>query len=341
MAATPVDANSLSLSEGFELSTPISFWVGGTVPNDNPELYLAQIKRLAEAVDARLQGGDANVASSGVVIDTPGWIDGGGFSIDLLVSALQILQVDVALVMGDDRLFSKLNNALKGAQGAEHDNKITVVKLRRSEGVVQRHEAHRHRLRNKRIKEFFYGPTLPPLPAPSASTEDDKTAADGGKGGATPAVLVMPPAVTLSPCRLELKLNQVKLWSYVGNSSGSTAGSLGGLLPVTGESTADKTALERFPASRAADLLHTLMAVFHTTSTSTTTSPSSSIAAAAAVPTKDDEAKESTELQEANVAGFVVVQEVSVARQAISVLAPCPGRLPSHNLVSSNIKWME
>ncbi len=49
--------------------------------------------------------------ASGMVINTMGFIDGAGY--DLLLHSIEALKADVVLVLGQDRLFSQLQSALR------------------------------------------------------------------------------------------------------------------------------------------------------------------------------------------------------------------------------------
>lgn len=46
------------------------------------------------------------VGAAGMVINTMGWVEGLGFQ--LLMHAIQAMQADVVLVVGQDRLFQRL-----------------------------------------------------------------------------------------------------------------------------------------------------------------------------------------------------------------------------------------
>ena len=48
-----------------------------------------------------------------------------------------------------------------------------------------------------------------------------------------------------------------------------------------------------------------------------------------------------TKLITCNVAGFVWVVQIDIERDVITVLAPCPGALPSKFLLVGSIKWVE
>ena len=82
---------------------------------------------LASRVDGRFDR-DADARASGLIINTCGWIDATGY--DVLLHCIEAFAIDVILVMGHDKLFSKIS-----ADAAEH---ISVVKLPKSGGVVER-----------------------------------------------------------------------------------------------------------------------------------------------------------------------------------------------------------
>jgi polyribonucleotide 5'-hydroxyl-kinase len=88
---------------------------------------------MANKVQARLSR-DTDARASGLVINTCGWIDGGGY--ELIQHCMQAFAVDVVLVMGHDKLYSKIS--------AEAGEGVVVVKLPRSGGVVERVRCEYH-----------------------------------------------------------------------------------------------------------------------------------------------------------------------------------------------------
>ncbi|KAL3657324.1 hypothetical protein V7S43_017831 [Phytophthora oleae] len=158
LSASPLDMNSLSIEEDFILTNPLAFFYGHAASSENVELFRFQQQQLAKAVKRRLTN-DEEVNASGCVINTCGWVDGTGF--DLLVHAIKDFEVDVVLVIGQDRLYSRLQSSLTGAN---------VVKLSRSGGVVPLSSKLRSAARISCIREYFYGahslsvaiPTLSP-----------------------------------------------------------------------------------------------------------------------------------------------------------------------------------
>jgi mRNA cleavage and polyadenylation factor CLP1 P-loop len=91
------------------------------------KLYQQLVFLLASRIDSRLER-DADARASGIIINTSGWNDQAGY--DILLQCVQAFSVDVVLVMGHDKLYSKFS--------ADVGDHVTVVKLPKSGGVVER-----------------------------------------------------------------------------------------------------------------------------------------------------------------------------------------------------------
>eukprot|EP01121_Diplochlamys_sp_Union-15-3_P006847 TRINITY_DN1738_c0_g1_i1.p1 TRINITY_DN1738_c0_g1~~TRINITY_DN1738_c0_g1_i1.p1 ORF type:complete len:348 (-),score=55.36 TRINITY_DN1738_c0_g1_i1:304-1347(-) len=139
----------LDIEEGFSLTPPLVQFYGSNSPSTNPTLYKLQMKHLAEDIEKKL---DANpeLAAAGLVINTCGWVDGLGYQ--LLLDSIEQFKVDIILVIDHERLFSDLNVELKQKKPG-----TSVVKLKKSGGVVTRDSTHRRRSRMNKIRHYFYG----------------------------------------------------------------------------------------------------------------------------------------------------------------------------------------
>eukprot|EP00026_Physarum_polycephalum_P006595 Phypoly_transcript_06643.p1 GENE.Phypoly_transcript_06643~~Phypoly_transcript_06643.p1 ORF type:complete len:427 (-),score=78.07 Phypoly_transcript_06643:91-1371(-) len=84
-------------------------------------------------------------------------------------------------------------------------------------------------------------------------------------------------------------------------------------LPIGAEPTIDPVQLQEVTPSM--DLLHSVLAVSHADSVET--------------------------INEKNVAGFIYVTDVNPEKRIMTVLAPCPGPLPSKYLIYGTLKWLE
>ena len=83
---------------------------------------------MATRINERLSR-DIDAQSSGIIVNTCGWIDAEGY--DLLLHAIKAFSIDIVLVMNHDKLYSNLVTSLDSSV-------TTTVKLPRSGGVVQR-----------------------------------------------------------------------------------------------------------------------------------------------------------------------------------------------------------
>ena len=148
VCAMPLQKFKLSAGKGFDdsMSSVLAMYYGHTSPKDNIELYKSMVSNLAEKVDQKLMN-DVDARSSGIFVNTTGFIDGDGF--DILKHCIEAFSIDIVLVMGHDRLYSSLSSSLPQT--------VALVKLPHSGGVVQRDRAYRSRQRRQKIWEYFYG----------------------------------------------------------------------------------------------------------------------------------------------------------------------------------------
>lgn len=72
---------------------------------------------------------DLDAKSSGLIINTCGWVDGPE-AYDILMHIVKAFNVDVILVMNHDKLYSSLISLMSDG--------MTVVKLPTSGGIVRR-----------------------------------------------------------------------------------------------------------------------------------------------------------------------------------------------------------
>ena len=130
----------------------------------------------------------------------------------------------------------------------------------------------------------------------------------------------------LSPARITIKLSQYKFWQ------------MGGLqlhegIRVHGSSIASDP-LQLMGMSPTRDnLMHSIVAVLHKSLTFTSqTDPS----------VNQQDNSNNDESSGINVvAGFLYVVDVEADKDTAVLLAPCPGALPSNNIVCGSIKWYE
>ena len=167
ISASPLDRLCLSAEDGYIHSTPIVFSFGHTTPGDFVPLYKNHVARLSDIVNRRMNN-DEIARCSGLICNTMGWIDGEGY--EIIVDAIKTLMCDVIVVMGNDRLFAQLSTEVANikfpvatsaaaiSSGVASSMKsVTVVKLSRPGGVVDRAVGYRREARKARFKDYFYG----------------------------------------------------------------------------------------------------------------------------------------------------------------------------------------
>ncbi|KAL8576254.1 hypothetical protein ACOMHN_006177 [Nucella lapillus] len=132
--------------EGYVKTAPLVFHFGHKSPSDNITLFNTLISRMAEVINIRCEQSQ-KVNSSGVVINTGGWVRGAGY--DALKHAAGAFEVDIILVLDQERLYSQLRGDLPEF--------VKVVLLPKSGGVVERSQHARAEARDMKNREYFYG----------------------------------------------------------------------------------------------------------------------------------------------------------------------------------------
>lgn len=152
-------SNIIDVEEGFGSSAttaasmgsstmPLAYYYGFENPNENVKYYKLITTQLSEVIKNRMAV-DEECRNSGFIIDTAGLIDNVGY--DIIQHVIKEFDVNVLVVLGHERLYSDMNRILS-------DNKrVTVVKLSKSGGVVERDRQFKARLQRGKIHEYFYG----------------------------------------------------------------------------------------------------------------------------------------------------------------------------------------
>eukprot|EP01101_Sappina_pedata_P010479 TRINITY_DN6611_c0_g1_i1.p1 TRINITY_DN6611_c0_g1~~TRINITY_DN6611_c0_g1_i1.p1 ORF type:complete len:504 (-),score=112.96 TRINITY_DN6611_c0_g1_i1:366-1727(-) len=280
----PVD-----IQDGFSMMAPNVYYFGHASLNDNVRLFKSQMSKMTQDIERACEY-SPEVKSSGLIINTCGWIDGLGY--ELLLHSIEELKADIVLVLDNERLYSDLlrefNKAKPVAYGetASTKRQIDVVKLGKSGGVVTRNVAFRRQTRMTKIREYFYGPTD-----------------------------------NMSPHSMVLDFRNVTIYRV-----GSGVQAPASALPIGATSAIDPLRLSVVDPST--ELQFAVLAVSH----SQRDPPASD---------EDVTSLEDHSIVECNLAGFLYVTEVNMDRNKFTVLCPCPGPLPSGNLILGSIKWLE
>ena len=329
LAAVPMTGETMAVEPfvtgGIPIgTTPLVQFHGSTTLQ--PELFKAQVSALAAKIQQRLETtsassdadvtmeeangtsttGNSNERSSGIIVNTNGWIQDEGFQ--LLLHTVEVMEINVVLIMGHDRLYSLMTNHFKKnppVDGAPPK----IIKLPRSGGTVSRESAFLRQARSRSMKRYFYGDMVESL-----------LGASGSGGGTASSSAAAASSVARVP-QLTPFLNQIQFKTITLYKLSAIALSAS-LLPVAQQQSTDSIQVQQVELSEA--LQHALLAVCHP------------LAVAAY-----QQSGRARDLYESGVAGFCAVERVVMDTDTVHLLCPCAGSLPSQTLLVGDITWME
>ncbi|XP_055382649.1 protein CLP1 homolog [Condylostylus longicornis] len=142
-----------SLEEGFSQTAPLVYHFGHKSPGENDALYRTIVSKMAEVCLESMNVNKRN-KSSGIIINTCGWVKGAGYK--HLLHTASAFEVVGIFVLDQERLYNELLRDIPSF--------VRVVLLQKSGGVVERSGAIRIEARDQRIKEYFYGSRTPLYP---------------------------------------------------------------------------------------------------------------------------------------------------------------------------------
>ncbi|XP_052861487.1 protein CLP1 homolog [Anopheles cruzii] len=141
------------VADGFSQQAPLVYHYGHNSPSGNKTFYDVLISKLAETTLERLQA-NKKAKSSGMIINTCGWVKGSGYS--HILHTVTAFEVTAIFVLDQERLYNELLRDVK--------RNVQVVFLPKSGGVVERTRSQRTESRDQRIREYFYGSKMPLFP---------------------------------------------------------------------------------------------------------------------------------------------------------------------------------
>jgi len=316
---------------------PVKLPLVYSYPMPNPldaegSVYKPVVSRLALSVTGRMAE-DEDARETGIIVDTPGILSSGKpGSLELINHIVTEFAITTILVIGTERLYSAMakqydNKPSASATAAVFDERISVVKLSKSGGCVDRDAAFLKATRESQIRSYFFG-------NPIAST------------GTSALSLSSSSAVTLSPHAQQLDFAALPVYSYTVASTEdededeydpSQLGTGDSFLPGGGSedytpqepdraaplpgvglsgdtshqpSTPSNVPLKKVLPPVPSTLANTLLAITHAP---TTASPA--------------------EVRDASIMGFLYVADVDTEKGKIRVLAPVGGRVPPRAII--------
>lgn len=134
---------------GFSDQAPLLLHFGDKTLDSNINLFKVLVTQLANIITQKMDE-DHIVKESGCIINTGGWIIGGGYR--LLLHIAKEFQVDIILAIDQEKLYNELVR--------DQPDFVKILFTPKSGGVVSKSIEHRRENRDKRIKEYFYGSKL-------------------------------------------------------------------------------------------------------------------------------------------------------------------------------------
>lgn len=135
--------------------TPLIYHFPWQSPTEKPDVYKAAITRMALQVMNKLEE-NASVKRSGIIVDTPGSLNDPRSNYDLLAHIVSELSITTVLTIGSERLASDLSQRF--GVNKTPDETVTVVRVAKPGGAVERDASFSKELRKQQIRNYFFGP---------------------------------------------------------------------------------------------------------------------------------------------------------------------------------------
>ncbi|KAI0053854.1 Clp1-domain-containing protein [Auriscalpium vulgare] len=281
---------------------PIVYWYGHSETKRNPLLLDRQIRNLGENVNERHEV-DAEGRAAGLIVDTPSSFaassssSGADHRLMLIRACVDAFRINVILVVGHE----KLNVEMQRTYG----NRINVVKIPKSGGVVDLDPPYRHRIHNYQLHAYFYG--HPINPPPGLPTSANATA--GGESAME---------TNLSPSSSVISFDDLTIYR-IGEKSMAPSSAL----PIGAtRSVSEMQPVKVDPASPGSGVLNAMLALL-------------------APPNPDDNERYDEEVLDLQVAGFLAVTSIDVPRRRMTVLSPGPGSFAGRTAIMGSFEWTE
>ncbi|OJD15287.1 protein Clp1 [Emergomyces pasteurianus Ep9510] len=188
---------------------PLVYFYGLPSPLDaEGQLYKPIVSRLALAVAGRLAE-DRDAREAGIIIDTPGVLSQGKGE-DIIHHIVTEFSITTILVLGSERLYSSMvkhydnkpiststSTSASTAATPSSLDRISVVKVTKSGGSVDRDSSFMKCVRDSQIRSYFFGNPIP-------STASSALSLSATSSGTT---------ITLSPHAQQLDFDSISIYT--------------------------------------------------------------------------------------------------------------------------------
>ncbi|OAX79644.1 mRNA cleavage and polyadenylation factor Clp1 [Emergomyces africanus] len=346
---------------------PLVYFYGLQSPLDaGGQLYRPIVSRLALAVAGRLAE-DKDAREAGVIIDTPGVLSQGKGE-DIIHHIVTEFSITTILVLGSERLYSSMvkhydNKPISTSTSTSASttatpstlDRISVVKVTKSGGSVDRDASFMKCVRDSQIRSYFFGNPVP-------STASSALSLSATSSGTT---------ITLSPHAQQLDFDSISIYTITAlpedddDYDPSTFGMNDSFLPGgIHDREDDNNSQSQQLHSQPQQNLHTdqtsisssSFSHFPTSGFSNSTSTMTSQPSHASIPLRKLPPSTTSpvplglentllavthaapnaplnEIRDASIMGFVYVADVDEKKAKIRVLAPVGGRVPARAMI--------
>ncbi|TXT15651.1 hypothetical protein VHUM_00154 [Vanrija humicola] len=318
----------------------LGWWYGGLEPTTRGlPIWTKLVAAMGDAWAARCAK-DPAVLASGLFVDAPSSFTNPTLGqtkenpkarYPLLTQAVEAFEVDIVLVIGQEKLTVELGRLLE-SRG------VKVIQIPKSGGVVDVDDSYREIVHAAQVRSYFYGE--PALPANL-----------GKLMGRT-----VPLGISLSPYSFQIGWDTLHILRVGEGSAAPTSA-----LPLGSTHILSPTRLTRVDPGGPAHvvrLLNTVLAIVAITPEDKIV-PEDKVKVEEDVEVKEEEGEDTinavagkVELEEdevpfreeigwREVLGFVVITGVDALKRKYTVLSPSPGKLPSTIAIAGQIEWVD
>ncbi|KAL6301804.1 hypothetical protein BKA93DRAFT_795947 [Sparassis latifolia] len=281
---------------------PLAYWYGHAQTRRNPLLMDRVIRNLGENIMERWES-DTESRVSGLIVDTPASFaassgSNGDHRQTLIKACVDAFRINVILVVGHE----KLNVEMQRIYG----NRMAVVKIPKSGGVVELDASYRERIRKYELHKYMYGQVIEP-PSGLSST----VCMQGGEQ--TPDL-----TLALSPSSSVISFSDLRIYR-IGEETMAPVSALPiGATRVVSE----MQPLVVDPALPGSGLYNAVLALL-------------------APPNPDESERYDEEVLDLPIVGFTVVTALDIPNKRMTVLAPSQGSLAGRIAVVGSFEWQE
>ncbi|KAK4900016.1 Cleavage polyadenylation factor subunit clp1 [Elasticomyces elasticus] len=136
------------------VKTPLIYHYPYASPAERPAVYKALLTRIALSTMNKLEEEPA-AKQSGIIIDAPGSLNDPKNGYETIHHLISEFSINLVISIGSERLYNDLNRRYGANKGP--DSGLTVLKLAKPGGAIERDASYMKQLRTRQIRQYFFG----------------------------------------------------------------------------------------------------------------------------------------------------------------------------------------